>query len=437
MIQGASGTLARGFHVDHLVIDHRRAHIELDDVSGRVSVLPLAWQTIRVPELRAEHMLLQALHVPLDAHPQAPHFLPPLMQVLANRVVVDRWHLIATNDTEYDSSALNISAIIYPENIRIYAASLDYRAVHLRTSGELRAALSLQLTGDLHADAAPEGQPAWTVNGRFDGSLTHLGLDLRASEPFAAEFHGAADDLTNRWHWQGHAEVRRLDLTAWHMSGNLGLIAGPLEVSGDRDGFRAQGQLTPQALKAGPLQTEFEGSFAAPTLTVKLFHLRHAVSGANAQATGTISWVPAGPVLDLTGEWSHFRWPLAATDARAHSDAGHYHLKGAHTYELEADGDLHVGSLPTIAIAQLHGQLSPDGLRADSADLAGSGARARLSGQMQCTGAPRRPGSCRGACGTWTSRRCVPALRVTSTSRSVPPAIDSIHKASWRRDLQN
>ena len=254
--------------------------------------------------------------------------------------------------------------------------------MHLRTSGELRAALSLQLTGDLHADAAPEGQPAWTVNGRFDGSLAHLGLDLRISEPFAAEFHGAADDLTNRWHWQGHAELRRLDLTVWHMSGNLGLISGPLEVSGDRDGFQAQGQLTPQALKAGPLQTGFEGSFAAPILAVKLFQLHHAISGASAQATGTISWVSDGPVLDLSGEWTHFRWPLAAADARARSDDGHFHLKGAHTYDIEADGDLHVGSLPTISIARLHGQLSADGLRTDAADVAVSGARAQLSGQM-------------------------------------------------------
>jgi translocation and assembly module TamB len=381
-IQGATGTLARGFHLDHLVIDHRRAHIELDNVSGHISVLPLAWQTIRVPELRAGHMLIHALHVPPDPHPQAPHFLPPLMRVLANRIIVDSWHLIATNDTEYDSRALNISGVIYPESIRIYTASLDYRAVHLRTSGELRAALSLGLTGDLHADAAPEGEPAWTVNGRFDGSLTHLGLDLRISEPFAAEFKGSADDLTNRWNWQGRADLRRLDLTVWRLSGNLGLISGPLELWGDRDGFRAQGQLTPQALKAGPMQTEFAGSFTAPTLAVTLFHLHHAASGANALASGTISWVPNGPVLNLTGEWNHFRWPLAAADARVHSDAGHYHLKGAHSYDLEADGDLHAGTLPPISIERLHGQLSADGLRADAAEVGIAGAHAQLTGQM-------------------------------------------------------
>ncbi len=63
-VQGASGTLARGLHIEHLVVDHRRAHIELDDVDGRVSMLPLAWQTVRVPQLHVAHLLVHALPDP-------------------------------------------------------------------------------------------------------------------------------------------------------------------------------------------------------------------------------------------------------------------------------------------------------------------------------------------------------------------------------------
>jgi translocation and assembly module TamB len=386
-LTGASGTLAHGFHLDHLVIDQRRAHIELDDVSARVSVPPLAWQTIRVPELRAGHLLIHALHPPSDPTAPPPHFLPPLLRVLANRIVVDRWHLITTSGVELDSTDLHIAGVVYPESIRIYAASLDYRAVHLQTSGELRAAVSLGLSGDLHADAQPEGQPAWTVNARFEGSLAHLGLEVRVSEPFAAEFHGSADQLTTRWHWQGHSELRRLDPAVWHIGHGLGLISGPLDLSGDRDGFRAQGALTPQAWHAGALQTEFAGSFAAPVLTVSQFHLRHAASGASAQAQGTISWAPGGPWLDLSGDWSHFRWPLAAADSRTQSEHGRYHLKGAHAYEVEADGELHVGALPAITIGKLRGTLAAEGLRADALEITvpalGTAARAQLSGSLR------------------------------------------------------
>src|SRR5580693_6957585 len=60
-LRGARGTLAYGVHVDRLVIDHRRVHIEIEDASGRLAILPLAWQSIRVPHAHAARLLIQAL----------------------------------------------------------------------------------------------------------------------------------------------------------------------------------------------------------------------------------------------------------------------------------------------------------------------------------------------------------------------------------------
>jgi hypothetical protein len=51
-LRGVSGTLARGVHVDLLVLDHRRVHIEVEDADGRLAILPLAWRTVRVPEAK-------------------------------------------------------------------------------------------------------------------------------------------------------------------------------------------------------------------------------------------------------------------------------------------------------------------------------------------------------------------------------------------------
>src|ERR1039457_2767785 len=267
-LQGASGTLAHGAHLDRLVIDHRRVHIEIEDASGRVAILPLAWQMIRVPELRAARLLIHVLPDTDEHAAWVPHFLPALM--------------------------------------RIMAGALEFRGVHLRTSGEVRAAASIGLTGDLHADAQPQGQPPWTVNARVDGNLAHLNVDARVSEPFAAEFHGEADQLTSQWHWQGHSELRRLDLTLWRLGNGLGLIHGPLELQGDREGFRARGKLTPLGLHAGAIQTDFAGSFRAPVLTITRLGLRHAASGAFAQARGSVTIAAGGPQLDLNGDWSHF-----------------------------------------------------------------------------------------------------------------------------------
>jgi translocation and assembly module TamB len=383
-IRGASGTLARGLHIDHLVIDHRRAHIELDDVDARVSVLPLAWQTVRVPRLHAAHLLLHALPETSPRPPQAPHFLPPLMRVLANRIDVDSWQLIATNGVELDASAVTTSGVVYPDQIRIYEAALTYRAVHLRASAEVLATAPIGLGGDVHLDAEPPGQPAWTANSRFQGDLGRLEIDAHVSEPFAAVFHGEAEDLTTRWHWHGAARLQRLDLTVWQLGPALGLINGPLALDGDRDGFRARGQLTAPGLHTGALQTEFEGSFKPPVLTVSHFELRAGATGATANAAGTIAIVTGGPQLDLSGDWSRFRWPMTAdtAGAQAYSDHGHYHLKGAHRFALDASAELRVGTLPTLSIASLRGELAGDGLRADAAQISNGAAHAQLSGSV-------------------------------------------------------
>jgi translocation and assembly module TamB len=382
-IQGASGTLARGAHIDRLVIDHRRVHIEIDDISGRIAIPPLAWQLIRVPELRAAHMLIHVLPNIGEHPPWVPHFLPPLVRIMAERISVQNWQLITTNGMEFDSTALSASGMVYSTSAQLYAGALNFHGAHLRTSGEVRAATSIGLTGDVHIDAQPPGQPAWTVNGRIDGNLAHLSVDARISEPLAADFHGYADDLTSRWHWQGHSQLRRLDLTLWRLGNSLGLISGPLELQGDRDGFQAHGPLTAPGLHAGALPTEFAGSFHTPVLTVTRFHLRHAASGASADAQGTISLAAGGPWLDLHGDWSHFRWPLAGgADTGASSDHGHYSLSGSHVFELTTQGELRFGAHAPITVTSLRGQLAGDGLHADFAEVASLGARAQLSGAL-------------------------------------------------------
>ena len=89
-----SGTLARGLHVQLLLIDHRRVHIEIEDASARLAILPLAWRTIRVPQLHMGQLLVHALPRVGEVGAWTPHFLPPLMHVDAEHVDAQRWQLI-------------------------------------------------------------------------------------------------------------------------------------------------------------------------------------------------------------------------------------------------------------------------------------------------------------------------------------------------------
>jgi len=387
-LRGVSGTLAHGVHVDLLVIDHRRVHIEIEDVSGRLAILPLAWRTIRVPEVHAARLLIHALPRTDDAGGDwNPQFLPPLMHIDAGHADAQRWQLITVNGDEFDGTSVSAAGMVYPQSVRVYSGTFDYNGVHARTSGEVRATRSIGLSGTLHFDAQPPGQPVWTVNARIDGNLAQLALDADITEPFAADFHGELRDLSSHWRWRGHSQVRRFELGAWNAGDALGVITASLTLEGDRSGFRAQGSVDPPGLRAGAFNADFSGRYSAHVLTVSRLRLRHAASGGVADAQGSVTVIAGGPRLDLHGEWAQFRWPLAAADAPIHSERGNYTLQGLRPFALTAQGELRAAELPPLQVA-LRGRFAAGAFTADSAEVAALGGSSQLRGELRWSPAP-------------------------------------------------
>jgi translocation and assembly module TamB len=381
-LRGVSGTLAYGVHVDLLIIDHRRAHIEIEDATGKLAILPLAWQTIRVPEVHAARLLVHARSVPDDGRAHSQRFLPPLMRIDAEHSVVDRFVLIATNGVELDSTGVQATGAVYPDLIRVYSAALDYNGIKLQASGEVLATRSLGLRGAVHFSAQQPIQPPWTLSARFDGDLRGIKLDAEFSEPFVADFRGEVLDLTGAWHWRGHGQVRRLDVAAWGAGTALGLISGGLDVQGDRNGFQAHGGLDATGLRAGVIDTDFAGALSGRTLAVSRLRLHHAASGASAESQGSVTFARGGPLLALSGTWTNFRWPLARADADVHSDSGSYTLGGRLPFTVSAQGALRIADLVSLDVQQLRGALAHDGLDARQLDLALLGGHAQLHGWL-------------------------------------------------------
>jgi len=386
-LHGVSGTLARGLHIDSLVVDHRRVHIEVDDASGRLAILPLAWRTIRVPQLHMGRLLVHALPRDSDLDDWKPHFLPPLMHIDAEHVAAARWQLITISGEQYQGSAASAAGMVFPQTVRLLGGDFDYNGVHTRTSGEVRAARPIGLAGVLHIDAQPPGQPAWTINAHLDGNLARVALDAEISEPFAAGFHGELTDLTGHWRWRGQSQLRRFEMSAWNAGDALGVLTATLALEGDHGGFRAQGTLVAPGLDAGPLNADFSGRYSAGVLTVARLRLRHAASGAIADAQGSVTLAAGGPRLDLRGEWTQFRWPLASADAPIHSARGSYTLQGLRPYAITAQGELRAEDLPLLQVA-LRGRFAPGALIADSADVALLGARSQLNGELRWAPTP-------------------------------------------------
>jgi translocation and assembly module TamB len=388
-IEGASGTLAYGLHLDLLVIDHRRVHLEIENASGQLAILPLAWRTI-VPTVHAQRLLIHVLPHVDDGSVWEPHFLPPLTQIEARSASVERWRLITPSGETFDTTNVQAAGTVLQKVIHIYSGALDYNdVVHVQMSGDVLAARSIGLTGALHLASAPLGSlPPWTVNAHLDGNMGRLGLDANFSEPFTAAFHGDVHDVTGNWRWHGAAIVRRFDLAAWDAGHALGLITGNLQLEGDRTGFRAKGTLDPPGLNCGPLTGEFSGSYHARVLSVSEVRLHHAASGTTLEAQGSVTLGTGGrgPRLDLHGSWDNFRWPLNASNAPIHSGHGLYTLQDVKPFAFTTQGDLRIDNDAPIEVS-MRGRLASDGLTAQSAQVEALGAQAQLGGHLRWTGA--------------------------------------------------
>ena len=417
-LSGARGTLHGGVHFDRVEVDHQRVTIVATRVDGRVALLPLLWQTISVRRLDVGDVRVHVL--PHENNPGdvwEPHFLVGLLRINAERLNADHVELISPGGTTLDADQLSSAAQIGTREIRIFDSSLHYAGFEVRSSGSVRAAQSLRLHGQIRLSREAPGEPTWLADGQIGGDLDKLGINLVLLAPFNADFHGSALALSGDWHWQGDARVRDLDLRAWGAGNALGLIHGPLQLSGNHAGFAARGTLDAEGLNAGPLTVDFAGNFGARVLTVQRLNLGHAASGAQLSAIGRVAIIEGGPQLDLQGQWRMFRWPLADSAAPVRSSVGAYTLSGLKPYAFTANGAMQVLEEPPLQF-RAAGRLAHDGVDIPSASLDAFGGRAQLHGSVSWSPAVR-----------WSAEGQMRGLNVASLRPTVDGRLDFLLSA--------
>jgi translocation and assembly module TamB len=384
-INGARGTLHGGLHIDSFTLDHRRVHISAANIEGRVALLPLLWQSIKVRSAHIDTVQIRVLpYSDPGGAPWKPHFLIGLLTLQADQAAIGHVELLTTSGRSFSFDQLRANAGLDVMDIHIYDGSMLYSGFVVQSKGLLHAANPLQMAGTMRITLSAAGQPDWLANAQLDGDLDKLSIGGNLLTPFSASFHGEARALTGDWHWQGESQLRRLDLRAWNAGGALGVISGTLQLQGNRNGFAARGALTPPGLASGPLAVDFAGNYAERVLSVSHVNFAHHASGAQLSAAGSVGIVDGGPRLDLHGQWSSFRWPL--NDAAAHfaSAMGEYSLAGLWPYALQASGQLRVRELPSMPFTA-QGRLRHDGIDIAAATLLAYGGQAALHGEANWT----------------------------------------------------
>ena len=381
-IRGVHGTLRRGFGVESLRIEHRYSDILITGAKGRLRFAPLLVQRISLPDISVESVHVISHHVDNPKSNATPHFLPRLLEIDAGNVRIGRAQITAPNGTEILFNDVSAAATVYSRQLLIHRAELRYQDSVLKASGRMLAAHPLGLNGSVDLTWRTQGQPEWHAVTQLKGDLDELPMVIAIDRPFHATVRGSALTLTNGWKFQGSGDIRDFDLQPFGGGKALGLIAGSLDIHMDQKGFTARGALDPAGLAAGPIDIDFAGAYAQKKLQIQRSVLRHAGSRTQMNLSGSVELVTGGPALDLVGEWTEFRWPLAAAKPAFRSPRGSLHLKGLKPWQLEVQGDVVADPLPVFQ-ATLVGALASDSLQIQRADLVVLRGTAVLSGEVR------------------------------------------------------
>ncbi|MEO8306418.1 MAG: translocation/assembly module TamB domain-containing protein [Pseudomonadota bacterium] len=380
-VRGVHGTLVRGFAADSVRIESKYSDILISNVQGKMRFAPLLVQTISFPDLSAESVHVLAHHFESDEK-GSPHFLPRLLQIDAADARVGRAVITAPNGVEVVFTGISGAANVYPRQLRIRRAQAQFQDALFKASGRLLAAHPLGLEGDIDVVWQMPRQPRWHATAQIKGDFDALPMTVNIDKPFHAVVRGSALTLTTGWKFRGTGDVRDFDLQPFGGGKALGLISGKLDIQADPSGFAAQGALNPAGLAAGPLDVDFAGAYVEKKLLIKHADIRHAASRTDMKVSGTVAVVEGGPQLDLSGQWTDFRWPLSADKPAFSSPRGSLSLKGIRPWNLEAQGDVLADPLPLFQ-AKMQGALASDSLQIKSANLVLLHGTADLNGEVR------------------------------------------------------
>jgi translocation and assembly module TamB len=380
--EGFSGTLAGGFRIERVTLEHELVSLRIERASGRLAMLPLLWQTIEAHDLRVESATAD-IHRRKSPPRREPRFLPRFLTIVSDDIRIARAEVRLVNGFLLAGNDLRASGVARHRTIRFTDSAVDFGGV-LTGGGTalLTAADPLRLSGSTRWRYAPEGQPAWVATADVDGNLDRLPASVRITAPMTAAIEGELLDLRRRWHWRADARITDFDLRAWGAGGALGRITGQLALTGDRDGFRAEGPLDSAGLRAGAFDALFEGNWVRGVLRSDRIRLVHQASRSTLEASGEIQAVRDGPRLELAGSWAGLRWPLTGAAPAIRNSAGSFTLGGIWPYAVSAGGRFDQPDIGQTVPVSLRGTLGRDGLRMDEGSVALYEGTARITGEV-------------------------------------------------------
>lgn len=347
-IIGVSGTIRGGFFVQRFSLDHELFSVRAQNISSKIRVLPLLWQTVDTQDFKVQALEL-ILHKRINPPPKISfNFLPAFLTIEAYPLQVDRLLIKLITGGTLEFSKITASTTLRSKNIQIKKIQAARGAVLFTGRGLLTAAMPMKLSGEVTTYYAPKQGPHWRLENKIQGNIERLSLRGGLREPFIADLGQTEIRIPGRLQILGQTYIKDLDLRIFGANNFFGNITGTLDFIIDSNGYRARGSLLPHALNAGPIELDFDGIYKQGALQAKRINLIHPNSGFRINTTGRIAIQNSQPQLSLLGNWINFRWPLTGTLATLRSPKGSFSLNNTWPFSLDAQAELRSGDLPSL-----------------------------------------------------------------------------------------
>jgi len=380
-IRDVRGTLADGFQIGAVDIEHDIVSLQLRDVRARVDLIPLLWQSVEASELSVGELVIKQEERDQPPPDKPPRFLPRLLTVELRAAKIPVMEIRPMKGDPVVIRNIDFQALVRSTTIKFGKLDASLGGMRLELTGLLSSAMPLELEGDIRMAYDPRRGPRWRAEGRFDGDLDNARLQATLLEPFDVRLEDGSMKLLAPWSVRGEASVANLDVRKFGGSAFLGLIGGNVSIIADRDGYRVTGRLLPPGLEAGPIDVSFDGFYFRNVLTARRITLAHAGANTQAEIFGTFTPTEEGLVLDLEGRWTKLRWPLADTTPALDSTRGQFTFRGYGPYAISAKADARIGALPRIE-ANLEATLEPGRFELTSIEARALDGSASLTGEI-------------------------------------------------------
>lgn len=343
-VTGARGTIAGDLHFGRVVVEHAAVRVVADDVEGRLDLPSLLGGRIAVEGARigrAEVTIKEREPVPESQT----HFLPPGMSLTAPDAVVNRAVLVLKGGYRMHVATVRGDVRMTRWRIDVAPFVIDDPAGHIDGKVFLRATMPLGLRGEASGDWRLPDELTYRFAAKVNGKLDRLGVDASITQPARLAFSGTALDLTGEARAVGTLRAIEFDGSPWVPPKQLPSLSGSLAVDARHDGIGVSGTLTAPELVAEQVRVRGSGRYGDGVISIVALRAWMPRSGLALTTEGTVTLGGEAPGLDLAGDWSMFRWPLAG-EPFVESTAGVYTFAGPMPYAFTVKADARGPQIP-------------------------------------------------------------------------------------------